>query len=177
MKRQITACIFVGLALLILFKGVEIARSGWWLVSQTLPGGLTVHYYKDKDLSVYVCKRTERQVTKMYESGRPAWGVPHSNFSASWEGFLLVPQDAEYKFYMQSDDGSRLYIDNDKVIDRWDDHGWVPGSHGGKVLSSGKHSIRVEHYNAGGEAGIRLRWFGGPIPADTIVATPYITKR
>lgn len=177
MKRQIISCIFVGLALIVLFAGSALLESGWWLVSQALPGGLAVSYYGDKDLKSYVCRRTERQVKKSYKRGRPAMRVSRAAFSARWEGFLLAPQNAEYEFFLQSDDGARLYIDGEAVIDRWNKHSWVPGSHGRKPLQAGRHAIRIEHYNEGGGGGIRLCWCGGSIPSDTIVGTPYITKK
>jgi len=176
MKRQILACIFVGLALMIVFKGSELSALGRWTVSQFLTGGLVVSYYKGKNFEKFVCRRTEREVVKTYNGRYAAWHVSCKMFSARWDGFLLVPQDAEYEFYLQSDDGSRLYIDEEQVIDRWNQHDWVHGAHGRKMLKAGRHPIRIEHNNEDGGAGIRLCWCGGPIPANSVVKTPYITK-
>lgn len=177
MKRQIIACVFVGLALMILFKGSALFMLGRWTVSQFLPGGLVVSYYKGKNFEKFVCRRTEREMTKTYDGRYAAWRVPCKMFSARWEGFLMVLQDAEYEFYMQSDDGSRLYIDGEQVIDRWDQHDWIHGTYGRRTLKAGRHPIRIEHYNEDGGAGIRLCWCGGPIPGNTMVKAPYITKK
>jgi len=36
------------------------------------------------------------------------------SFLARWTGVLRVPKDGKYKFYLESDDGSRLFIDNSR---------------------------------------------------------------
>ncbi|MDD4872385.1 MAG: PA14 domain-containing protein [Kiritimatiellae bacterium] len=177
MNRQIIACIFVGLALLILFRGHAILVVGKRVVSRFFPGGLVVSYYKGKDFEEFICRRTEREVARTYDGRYAAWRVPRKMFSARWEGFLHIPAGGEYEFYLQSDDGARLYIDEEKVIDRWNQHNWVLGSHGRKTLKAGKHVLRIEHFNKAGHSAIRLHWCGGPIRANTIVKTPYITKK
>jgi len=55
-----------------------------------------------------------------------------------------------YKFTTESDDGIRVYIDNESVIDQWNDHGKTTHT-GEKTLPAGEHEIKVEFYeNAGG---------------------------
>lgn len=177
MKRQMMACVWVGMLLLALFMGPAVISIGVRIFSEAAPGGLRVSYYEGEIFEHFVCDRTERQVVKDYAGSPPAWRVPRNHFSAQWAGILRVPQDARYDFYLQSDDGARLFIDEEIIIDRWDQHQWAPGSSGDKQLARGKHSIRLEHNNGTGPAAIRLRWCGGPIPANTVLTAPYITKQ
>jgi hypothetical protein len=61
------------------------------------------------------------------------------------------------RFTTKTDDGSRLYIDNRLVIDRWE------GASGTEIthtvdLARALHSIRMEYYEGGGAALARLTW-------------------
>lgn len=133
-------------------------------------------YYRGVDFSSVLCRRTERQVRRDYERKRPAWHVPREGYSARWQGVLHVPETAAYRLYLQSDDGSRLFIDDRLIIDYWWDHGWVPGKKAEIRLTQGRHPITIEHYNRSGPGAIRLLWTGGPVAGNTVVSTPFITK-
>ena len=120
---------------------------------------------------------TERRVVKDYGGARPCLLCPADNFSVWWEGFLLAPKDDDYSFYAQSIGGLRLVIDDEVVIEHWDEHGWIPGKPGNKRLARGEHKIRIEYYHTHGNAALRIRWCGGGIPANTILGGEYLKKR
>lgn len=88
----------------------------------------------------------------------PAPGVPLNSFVAVWEGYLYAPVSREYRFFLDSDDGARLYIDGYIVIDRWGGGGFGIVFSEPVNLSEGPHRIRVEYYNEGPFGKIRLGW-------------------
>ena len=45
--------------------------------------------------------------------------MPADNFSARWTKSLTVDEAGAYKFTVTGDDGVRLYIDGQKVLDKW----------------------------------------------------------
>jgi hypothetical protein len=58
-------------------------------------------------------------------------------------------------FYTSSDDGSRLYVGTELVVNNDGDHGMTERN--GKVtLKSGDHAIKVTYYNHGGPAGLSV---------------------
>ncbi|MCL5996083.1 MAG: PA14 domain-containing protein, partial [Chloroflexi bacterium] len=59
-------------------------------------------------------------VFKQWESAAPAAGCPGNNFSARFTG-LVDFLDGDYKFHLEHDDGARLYVDGETVIDAWSD--------------------------------------------------------
>ena len=65
-----------------------------------------------------------------------------------------------YTFFTESDDGSRLYIGDEMIVDNDGLHAMQERS-GEIALGAGKHSIRVEFFERGGGAGIIVR-FQGP---------------
>jgi len=79
------------------------------------------------------------------------------------DGQIQVTKTQEVTFFLTSDNGSRLYIDNALVIDHGGLHGFLmkPGS---RVLTQGTHNIRVEYFENTGYAGIQLEYqvTGGP---------------
>ena len=85
-----------------------------------------------------------------YERGFP--GVPGriTNFGVLYTGTFTLETAGSYSFLLRSDDGSRLYIDNELVID-------LNGSHDTEeqseevTLDSSTHSLRVEYFQGPGE--------------------------
>ncbi|HXE55722.1 MAG TPA: PA14 domain-containing protein, partial [Tepidisphaeraceae bacterium] len=86
---------------------------------------------------------------------------PHRNdqFAAKLSGAITIPRDGKYTFYLNSDDGSRLYIDSKLVIDNDNEHG--PAEKVGEVeLLAGDHAIDVTYFQAAGEMDLKLDWAG-----------------
>jgi len=81
------------------------------------------------------------------------------HFFARWTGVIRVPKDGKYKFYLESDDGSRLFIDNKQVIDNNGLHA-MEEKDGEAELKAGDHPIKIEMFENEGEVGIKLSWEG-----------------
>jgi hypothetical protein len=86
----------------------------------------------------------------------PGAGVPEDDFSARWTRALRL-QEGTYRFYVQVDDGTRLWVDNRLVIDAWYDHS-LHELTADVVLQSGEHQIRLEYYDRRFAAQVRLWW-------------------
>ncbi|MFB7032578.1 PA14 domain-containing protein, partial [Streptomyces sp. NPDC056295] len=72
-------------------------------------------------------------------------------------GNLQVPQAGSYTLRLASDDGSRLLIDDQVVIDHDGLHG--PDPKDATVnLTAGAHSLRIEHFERDGGQQITLSW-------------------
>lgn len=79
------------------------------------------------------------------------------NFYVNWTGVLRIPKDGNYTFHLESDDGSRLYIDGKEVVDHSGTHDMTEMS-GRAELKAGDHEIKVEFFDAEEEAGCILSW-------------------
>lgn len=79
------------------------------------------------------------------------------NFVARWTGLLRCDQDGLHNFYVESDDGCRLYIDGELVVDN--SAGRAMEQKADRlVLKPGDHTIRFEYFQASGPAGVNLQW-------------------
>ncbi|MEO0513732.1 MAG: PA14 domain-containing protein [Planctomycetota bacterium] len=79
------------------------------------------------------------------------------NFVAHYRGELLAPVAGRYTFELTSDDGSRLLINGDKVVDNNDIHPARPRE-GSAKLSAGAHAIKVWYFQGRGEQSLDLKW-------------------
>jgi len=92
--------------------------------------------------------------------------------SARWEGKIKPPYDENYKFYLFADDGARLWIDKQLIIDSWDqccNETW------GSVIMTAStfHDIIIEYKEIRSDAFIELRWSSDSI-AKQIVPSTYL---
>lgn len=76
-------------------------------------------------------------------------GVPDENFALQLNGLIDINEEGAYNFYLSSNDGSLLYIDDKLLIDNDGEHGATERSRSIK-LSTGKHKIRIEYFQGGG---------------------------
>jgi uncharacterized protein YgiM (DUF1202 family) len=86
----------------------------------------------------------------------PAPGLPVDDFSVRWTRDLSL-SPATYRFYANVDDGVRLWIDGELVIDAWQDGAsttYTPDV----VLDDGEHHVVMEYYEHTGNAVAQLTW-------------------
>jgi RNase P/RNase MRP subunit p29 len=78
-------------------------------------------------------------------------------FYIRWTGNLRVPKDGKYTFFLESDDGSRLFIDGKQIIANGGRHHMTEKS-GDVELTAGQHSIKVEYFENEVDAGCIFSW-------------------
>ena len=98
-----------------------------------------------------------------YWTGAPdngVTGVNADNFSVRWEGQLLVTETGNHQFQTMSDDGIRVYIDGDLVIDNWASHpsGTIDTSSNIALVAGRTYDVVVEFYENNVEAEAKLFW-------------------
>ena len=106
-------------------------------------------------------------------SGSPAPSMNPDGFTVRWTGKIEVPASATYTFHTQSDDGIRLLVNGQQIIDNWTDHGDTHDS-GDIALSAGQqYEIILEYYENGGGAICQLSW-QSPAIARQIIPSQYL---
>jgi len=89
---------------------------------------------------------------------KPAPGVVSEKFAVMWIGYLYVDKPGYYRFYIITDDGSRLWIDGKLVIDAWRDQPPTTYMSDQVYLTKGYHSIKYYYYNKYGYGEVVLGW-------------------
>jgi len=80
-------------------------------------------------------------------------------FALRFTGSLHVDRVGKYTFFLNSDDGSRLYLDGREIINNDGLHGMSEKS-GSVKLAPGAHRIVVTYFDNGGGDGLALSWSG-----------------
>lgn len=86
-------------------------------------------------------------------------GKPADRFALRFTGSLLVPKAGKYRFFLASDDGSRLYLDGKLVINHDGLHG-MSEKNGTVTLTAGSHDLVVTYFDNGGGDGLKFNWSG-----------------
>jgi hypothetical protein len=129
--------------------------------------GLKGEYFSGMNFNTLVLTRVDDVVNFDWGNGSPGPGVPADQFSARWTGFIVIEVTGTYTFWTNSDDGVRLWVGENIVVQNWTDHAptWNSGS---IVLSPGEHALRLEYYENGGGAVMQLEYQGTGISRQTI---------
>ena len=84
-------------------------------------------------------------------------GAPPPIFRARWFGYFTIGREGPYTFATTSDDGSRLLVDGQLVVDNGGTHGMQTAT-GRTQLTPGPHFVLIEYQQAGGDYGINWAW-------------------
>jgi alpha-L-fucosidase len=76
-------------------------------------------------------------------------------FAFRFEGYIKIENNAVCNWFLASDDGSKLFIDDELVIDNGGEHGTVE-KEGKAALKKGFHKIRVDYFDSGGGNELKL---------------------
>ena len=80
-----------------------------------------------------------------------------TNFALRFNGYIEIEQDGVYTFYLNSNDGSQLFLDNRLVVANYGKHALFEES--GKVdLEKGIHKITVLYFQAQGSYGLEVSY-------------------
>jgi RHS repeat-associated protein len=141
--------------------------------SQEVPGasrGLTGEYFDARvnggapssyDLTdkVPVLVRTDPSVSFDWGSGSPAGAVPADYFMARWTGYLTVPTayvGKQMQFGVRQDDGARLWVNGDKLVDNWALASQVKTWGTSRTFGGSAMPFRYEYYENNGGATAEL---------------------
>ncbi|HXM97362.1 MAG TPA: glycoside hydrolase family 3 C-terminal domain-containing protein [Candidatus Dormibacteraeota bacterium] len=126
----------------------------------TTPGGsrgLKAEYFNSDELQGEpALVRTDEKVNFHWGEGSYAEKGPVDHFSVRWSGYFVPKTDDDYKFYVSADDGVRLYINDERVIDDWQRHGETLDTYSTHLDPSKTYKIRLEYFENVGTATVRF---------------------
>jgi hypothetical protein len=133
-------------------------------VSPTVPTPLVItgwlgQYYANTSLTGDpVLARNDNTIEFNWGAHSPAPGlIPDQRFSARWTRAMYFSA-GNYRFWAEADDGVRLWLDDNPIMDEW--HTASGAKYSGDVynLGEGQHTVKVEYYQDTGNAQVRVWW-------------------
>lgn len=88
-------------------------------------------------------------------------GIDHIefNFAVIMHGYLNIKKSGDYKFFISSNDGSKLFIDHKEILNNDGTRGTKEVS-GITHLNKGTHLVEVRYFQAGGVNSLKVLWKG-----------------
>jgi glutamine amidotransferase-like uncharacterized protein len=130
--------------------------------------GLVGTYFDNLDFANQVLERVDATVDFNWGSGAPKSSIGADTFSVRWNGFVRAQFSESYTFYTVSDDGVRLWVNGQLIVNNWTDHAPVQNK-GIIALEAGKtYPIKMEYYERGGGAVARLLWSSASVTKQVI---------
>jgi outer membrane protein OmpA-like peptidoglycan-associated protein len=120
--------------------------------------GLYGEYFNGKSFDELVMTRRDADINFVWNHSAPHRKMDPGNFSVRWQGQIRTPKTGKYMFRAVVDDGMRLWVNGQRVIDAWGMNDSEPFS-GSITLEGGRHyDLKVEYFNGLLEGEIQLRW-------------------
>lgn len=121
--------------------------------------------------------RDDPQITHNWDAGSPIGSLPADGFRVRWEGFVRVPTTGNWTFGACVDDGVRIDVDGQRVLDAWSNHPWECLNGSAKALTANNLvPLKVDYFEDQGAAAVELRVSGpgytGPVPSTWLHITP-----
>lgn len=113
--------------------------------------GFVGQYFIGNSFQTFATHRVEDSINYDWANSAPVSELPEDNFSVRWNGIFTAPHDSgtrEYEFIVRTDDGVRLYLDNDLVIDSWVNRAAATDRHTITLDSGESVPIKMEYFDS-----------------------------
>lgn len=130
--------------------------------------GLLGAYFNNMTLTGTSLTRTDAMVNFDWGSDAPMTSINADGFSVRWTGFVQPQFSGTYTFYTLSDDGVRLYVNNQPLVNNWTDHSSTENSGTISLIAGKLYAIKMEFYENGGDAVAELFWSAASLTKELI---------
>jgi hypothetical protein len=135
--------------------------------------GVRGTYFSRSDLTGANFVRIDPVIDFNWGLTAPFDGIGADYFSVRWEGEIEAPATGPFTFFAQADDGVKLFINANPVIDQWERTSPAELSGTFNFEAGKKYPFKMEYCERDTQAYARLYWVG-PSVARSIVAAKYL---
>lgn len=136
----------------IIFLVINLAADSW------AQSGLTAEYFNGIYLKDKVANRIEGKPHLNHYLKSPAPGVNQEFYSVRWTGSFFAPVTGEYRFFVTADDGVRVWIDDNLVVDAWQEQEATTYESAHFLDGQSYHKIKIEYFNTILHSVMMLAW-------------------
>ena len=141
----------------------------WSFTTAKEGGGVRGDYYNGMNFENHVLTRIDPEIDFAWgDPGSPDPAVGDNQFSARWTGEVEAAFTETYTFYATGDDGVRLWIDGQQLVNAWIDQGATEYSGTIDLVAGQTYSLIMEYYENGGGTAAELRWSSPSTPKQII---------
>ena len=119
---------------------------------------------------------TKTAIAGTIDAGVAEFDPYKTNVALLATGYLFLEKDDNVLLRLAADDGVRLYLDGQLLIDHDGLHG-MENRDAEVALRAGYHPLRIEYFQAGGGMGIQLKWARSGNPEMQIIPETNLLHR
>jgi beta-glucosidase len=107
--------------------------------------------------------RTDARMNFQWTLNSPGRGIPFDWYSARWTGTITVPQGGVTRIGVEGNDGYRLYLDDQLIVDDWQKRSFSTRTAAVSLAPGSAHKVKLEYFEPAGNARLRLIWDAGMV--------------
>ena len=120
--------------------------------------GLKGEYFSNQNLEGLPFLTNQDATIAFNWNDTPPHGLSHDHYSVRWSGAVTAPRDGTYIFALRGDDGFRLFVNNQKILDDWGDHQAETKFVAVPLKAGESVPIKLEYYQNDRGAEISMSW-------------------
>jgi hypothetical protein len=141
----------------------------WSFTTAKEGGGVRADYYRGMNFENHVLTRIDPQINFNWGNpGSPDPAVGDDNFSARWTGEVEAAFTETYTFYATGDDGIRLWINGQQLVNAWVDQGATEYLGTIDLVAGNTYSLIMEYYENTGDTRAELSWSSASTPKQVV---------
>ncbi|MNB80313.1 Protective antigen precursor [compost metagenome] len=142
--------------------------------------GLRAEYFNNMNLSGEPSViRTDANINFNWSTNAPVSSIPADRFSVRWTGTIQPQYSESYTFYVWADDGVRLWVNDQLIMDRWQGQSGEFSSTAISLKAGQRYSLRMEYYEELVGAAAALSWSSSDQTKEVVPQSqlylPYLT--
>jgi beta-glucosidase len=131
----------------------EVFESSEFVTSPGGEHGLKGEYFSNEQLQgTPAMVRTDQHIHFDWGEGSFAPHQPIDHFAVRWTGYFVPKESGDYTFFSSADDGVRLYLGDETVIDDWQPHSQTIDSYAKHLEAGQAYKVRFEYFESVGSA-------------------------
>jgi beta-glucosidase len=122
---------------------------------------LQIDYFKNRDLQgnpFFTRTSNVSNANWVYDAKLPSFPGVNDFHSLRWSGYIKVPDTGVYDFFIKSDGGFRLSIDDKKVLEDWSEHEFSTNNVRIPLEKEKDHKFTLEYYVSSRRPQLILQW-------------------
>lgn len=121
--------------------------------------GLKADYFADREMNGKpALSRVDQQIDFHWTLFSPSPELAPDFYAIRWTGTLTAPATGRFKIGLEGNDGYRLYINSQLVVNRWEKQSYHAQLVDFNFEKGKKYDVKIEFFEANGDATIKLVW-------------------
>ncbi len=125
--------------------------------------GLLGNYFNGMEFETPAFTAVDPNIDMSWGNRSPYLGVNPDRFSVRWTGQIQAKITGLHTFYINSDNGRRLWVNNQLIIDKWIGDWGTEYSGNINFIAGEKYDIKLEYFEEIGGAENHLSWSSGSL--------------